>query len=445
MGDVINKECSIFKDFSGEVCLQKKCSYLRTLLTLIIILNVFTMSKKLVYFFVLICSIGLFTGCSDDEEEKVDNSWEELVGDYSGENLVLSYGDMALTGKKVTFSATSGNNGKLLLNNIIPGEKETTISNVEVKNSEFSGTATTTYANVEYAGSVKEKIMTLKLTVVMNDPNGWAKTYSLADYTTGPLEYNGYENPNAVLAGAGYVNYVCVTSSSDYGTSYGAIFRGLFGILLPQVLNSVTLGTDGTITAKYIKEGKIEFKTDWIFQSPTKEVVEALIPTSNWLDAPKHLAYWFHKDGKLYMKLDLGNIIGQVMGSNADGMSDIITAVLTSEPAQLKQLLAGLLKVSEIPVSDETIALLQNWAVNGIPMSTKTENGHTYIYLDKNAFDPIMKMRDGSSDLLNLWNMLSTAGIIPPDAALAGLLLQPISGNWDVTEAFDLGLDLKAN
>lgn len=403
------------------------------------------MSKKLVYLFALICSIGLFTGCSDDEEEIVDNSWEELVGDYSGENLVLSYGDMALTGKKVSFSATSGNNGKLLLNNIIPGENETTISNVEVKNSEFSGTATTTYANVEYAGSVKEKVMTLKLTVVMNDPNGWAKTYSLADYTTGPLEYNGYENPNAVLAGAGYINYVCVTSSSDYGTSYGAIFRGVFGILLPQVLNSVTLGTDGTITAKYIKEGKIEFKTDWIFQSPTKDVVEALIPTSNWLDAPKHLAYWFHKDGKLYMKLDLGNIIGQVMGSNADGMSDIITAVLTSEPAQLKQLLAGLLKVSEIPVSDETIALLQNWAVNGIPMSTKTENGHTYIYLDKNAFDPIMKMRDGSSDLLNLWNMLSTAGIIPPDAALAGLLLQSISGNWDVTEAFDLGLDLKAN
>lgn len=220
------------------------------------------MSKKLVYLFALICSIGLFTGCSDDEEEIVDNSWEELVGDYSGENLVLSYGDMALTGKKVTFSATNGNNGKLLLNNIIPGENETTISNVEVKNSEFSGTATTTYANVEYAGSVKEKVMTLKLTVVMNDPNGWAKTYSLADYTTGPLEYNGYENPNAVLAGAGYVNYVCVTSSSDYGTSYGAMFRGLFGILLPQVLNSVTLGTDGTITAKYIKEGKIEFKTD---------------------------------------------------------------------------------------------------------------------------------------------------------------------------------------
>ena len=401
--------------------------------------------RKLSY---VACAVFFFTSCEETYNDKlfwpgeISQEYGSYIKPYT---LDLTYSGEKLIGKTVSFKTEDSETGTLTLNNIIPGENETTISNVEVKNSEFSGTATTTYANVEYAGSVKEKVMTLKLTVVMNDPNGWAKTYSLADYTTGPLEYNGYENPNAVLAGAGYINYVCVTSSSDYGTSYGAIFRGVFGILLPQVLNSITLGTDGTITAKYIKEGKIEFKTDWIFQSPTKEVVEALIPTSNWLDAPKHLAYWFHKDGKLYMKLDLGNIIGQVMGSNADGMSDIITAVLTSEPAQLKQLLAGLLKVSEIPVSDETIALLQNWAVNGIPMSTKTENGHTYIYLDKNAFDPIMKMRDGSSDLLNLWNMLSTAGIIPPDAALAGLLLHPISGNWDVTEAFDLGLDLKAN
>lgn len=61
----------------------------------------------------------------------------------------------------------------------------------------------------------------------MNDPKGWAKTYGLAEYTTGELTYNDYTNPNAVIAGAGYVNYVCVTESSDYGTSYGAMFRGI--------------------------------------------------------------------------------------------------------------------------------------------------------------------------------------------------------------------------
>ena len=76
-------------------------------------------------------------------------------------------------------------------------------------------------------------------------------------------------------------------------------------------------------------------------------------------------------------------------------------------------------------------------------MNVKTENGHTYLYLDKATFDPIMKMRDGSSDLLNIWNMLSTAGIIPAEAAMAGMLLTSISTNWDATEAFDLGLDLQ--
>lgn len=405
------------------------------------------MSKKLLYLLTLICSISLFTACSDDDDEKkeeeVDNSWEQVVGDYNGEKLTFSYGETTLTGKDVKFSATNGTNGSLLLKNVIPGENETTISDIAVTKGEFSGTATTTNANVEYTGSVKDEVMTLKLTVVMNDPNGWAKKYNLADYTTGELEYNGHTNPSAVLSGAGYVNYVCVTSSSDYGTSYGAMFRGLFGVLLPQVLNSVTLGADGTITAEYVKGKGVQFETNWIFQSPEKEIAEALFPTSGWEEAPKHLAYWYHKDGKFYTKLDLGNIIGQVMGSNAEGMSAIINSVLTSEPAQLKQILAGLLGVSEIPVSDETIALLQNWTINGIPMNVKTANGHTYIYLDKATLTPIMKMRSGSSDLQNLWNMLSAAGVIPAEAAMAGMLLTAISSNWDATETFDLGLDLQ--
>lgn len=149
--------------------------------------------------------------------------------------------------------------GRLPLTNVIPGEDATTISDIKVVKSEFSGTATTTNANVEYTGSVKDEVMTLKLTVVMNDPNGWAKTYNLADYTTGELEYNGYTNPSAVLAGAGYVNYVCVTSSSDYGTFLRSNVQRSFGILLPQVLNSVTLGTDGTITAEYMKGKGITF------------------------------------------------------------------------------------------------------------------------------------------------------------------------------------------
>lgn len=403
------------------------------------------MSKRLLYLLTLICSICLFTACSDDDEKEeveIDNSWELVVGTYNSEKLALLYSEDSLPGKEVTFAATNSTNGALTLKNVIPGEATTTISNITVANSEFSGTTSTTYADVEYTGSVKDEVMTLKLNVTMKDPNGWAKKYELADYTTGELEYNGYVNPSAVIAGAGYVNYICVTSSSDFGTSYGAMFRGLFGILLPQVLNSVTLSTDGTITAEYIKGNGISFDQNWIFQSPSREIAEALFPTSGWLDAPKHLAYWFHKDGKLYVKLDIGNIMAQVMGSGAEGLSEIITQIMTSDPATLKSLLGNLLGV-EIPVSDETIALIQDWAINGIPMNVKTENGHTYLYLDKETLDPIMKMNNGSSDLQNIWTVLSTAGIIPPEASMAGMLLSTISTNWEITEAFDLGLDLQ--
>ena len=51
------------------------------------------MSKKLLYLLTLICSFSLFTACSDDDDEKkeeVDNSWEQVVGDYSGDKLAFS-------------------------------------------------------------------------------------------------------------------------------------------------------------------------------------------------------------------------------------------------------------------------------------------------------------------------------------------------------------------
>ena len=69
----------------------------------------------------------------------------------------------------------------------------------------------------------------------------WAKSYRFAPYTTGTLTYNDYTNENAVIGGAGYVNYVYANGDQDYGGSYGCMFRGMFGVILPQVLQSVTL------------------------------------------------------------------------------------------------------------------------------------------------------------------------------------------------------------
>jgi len=392
----------------------------------------------------------LFTACSDDDEKQVDKSWQELVGEYSGENLVLSYGEMALTGKTVTFSATGSTDGKLLLNNIIPGENETTISNVEVKNSEFSGTATTTYANVEYAGSVKDKIMTLKLTVVMNDPNGWAKTYRLADYTTGQID-----GAVRALTGGLYMNW----NAPEYNAagSLSGLIRTIGGIIFPQLLQTVTLETDGNITANYYK-GAIQFDEKMIMAmlmfnrpAPTAEEVNALIPTNGWLESPKNLAHWFVKDNKLYVKLNITAIISQSMGENADGMSEIISQVLQGEPAVIKTLLGRMLDVDFSSISDELIIMLQDWINNGVPMNVSNNNGNTQMYLDKSAFTPLVydpnaeETAGMNAELIKVWMLLSEAKIIPEEATAALLLLINIPQNWDKTDAFDLGLDLKAN
>ena len=357
---------------------------------------------------------------------------------------------MALTGKTVTFSATGSTDGKLLLNNIIPGENETTISNVEVKNSEFSGTATTTYANVEYAGSVKDKIMTLKLTVVMNDPNGWAKTYRLADYTTGQID-----GAVRALTGGLYMNW----NAPEYNAagSLSGLIRTIGGIIFPQLLQTVTLETDGNITANYYK-GAIQFDEKMIMAmlmfnrpAPTAEEVNALIPTNGWLESPKNLAHWFVKDNKLYVKLNITAIISQSMGENADGMSEIISQVLQGEPAVIKTLLGRMLDVDFSSISDELIIMLQDWINNGVPMNVSNNNGNTQMYLDKSAFTPLVydpnaeETAGMNAELIKVWMLLSEAKIIPEEATAALLLLINIPQNWDKTDAFDLGLDLKAN
>lgn len=407
------------------------------------------MSKKLLYLLTLTCSICLFTACGDDDEKKeeeIDNSWEQVAGTYEGEKLALSYGETPLTGKKVTFSASSSTNGTLALTNVIPGEDATTISDIKVVKSEFSGTATTTNANVEYTGSVKDEVMTLKLTVVMNDPNGWAKTYSLADYTTGTVE--GQE---IVLTGGLYCNWV----SEGNGGAVAPMLRTIGSLLMPQVLKTVTLETDGNITASYHK-GPIVFDQSVIMglmmgtPPPTAEEVKAMIPSDGWLDAPKNLAHWFVKDNKLYVKLNITAIISQVLGSDASGMSEIINGVLQGDPATIKAMLSNLVPGLDLSsISDDTFEMLLNWTNNGIPMNVVTENGRTHMYLDKEALTPLMVDKTlettggQNSDIFKIWEILSAANIIPQEAAMAKILLMNFPQNWPKTTEFGLGLDFK--
>lgn len=203
------------------------------------------------------------------------------IGTYKGETLVLTYGETTLTGKEVVFDATDGANVSILLKDIIPGETETTLTGVQVANEGFSGSTKTNTSTIEYTGSRKDKVLTLNLKVTMNDPKGWAKTYTLGEYTIGTLDVDGTPMPNSVLTSSLYSNWE--VKDAYYSTFFPAVLRTIGGLILPQVLQSVTLEADGNISAKY-SSGSVTFDPNWamglIFGggAPGVDVLNKLIP-----------------------------------------------------------------------------------------------------------------------------------------------------------------------
>lgn len=93
-----------------------------------------------------------------------------------------------------------------------------------------------------------------------------------------------------------------------------------------------------------------------------------------------------------------------------------------------------------------------------VSYGTGFKDGHTYLYLDKDVFDPLFKMTDtgevddwGSpvyaSDFTYIWDALAASGILPEEAKAAGIFVQLIGNYWNLsaqTSEFNLGLDLIA-
>ena len=67
------------------------------------------MKKNLFYYlFAVICSVALFTSCSDDDDEKMVNPVPQTT--FTGENgLQLTYNGAPMPGKKVTFTPDATN------------------------------------------------------------------------------------------------------------------------------------------------------------------------------------------------------------------------------------------------------------------------------------------------------------------------------------------------
>lgn len=435
------------------------------------------------------CAAFFFTSCEETYNDKL--FWPgELSQEYGSyikpSTLDLTYSGEKLIGKSVSFITEDSKKGTLTLNDIIPGEKETSfrIDLLEKEdNYTFSGeTVSAAGATVTYTGSITPKAMKLDLNVTMPQ-NQWMNSYLLSELTrsrgkdvvrnqeTG--QYKWGEADNQILTAALYTD-MDLEMVKDAGSLYATIstlIKGMGGYLLPQLLRNVNLESDGNITAEYTTDemqlGEQKFSEinmddpesmqqvsmfimmKLMFNTLSAEDIAAATQGRTYAPSPRGLAHWYVKNDLLYVKLNLPAIISQAMqgqGKTVDGnlIAGIADAILKANPFLLKTLLGAVNEsldnslLSMIANMDyQNFQMFFSWIKEGIPMHIEKVNGHTHMYLDRAALSPIIAF------IPNLQPIME--GIPNFGPMLYDSYLGPLYDNWSIITKLDLGLDLVDN
>ena len=442
--------------------------------------------KTLRKLFYVACTTFFLTSCEETYNDKL--FWPgELSQEYGSyikpSTLDLTYSGEKLIGKTVSFQTEDSKKGTLTLNDIIPGEKETSFRinlSEQEDNYTFSGeTVSGAGATVKYAGSITPKTMKLDLNVTMPQ-NQWMKTYRMSELTRGrgkdvirnqtTGEYEWGESDNQILTAALYtdMDLEMVKEAGSLYATVSVIIKGMGGYLLPQLLKSVTLESDGNITAEYTSDelqlGEQKFSEidmdnlasqqqvinfimmKLMFNTLSADDITAATQGRNYAESPRGLAFWYLKNDLLYVKLNLPGIIslamqGQEQTVDAHLIAGIADAILKSNPFLLKTLLGVVSEsldnslLSMIANMDhQSFQMFFSWIKEGIPMQIEKENGHTHIYLNREALSPLIAFIPHLQPVME--------GIPNFGPMLYNSYLGPLYDNWSIITQLDLGLDL---
>ncbi len=432
----------------------------------------------------LIGIAGLMTSCSEDYSgpDPVDVTANYSNKYLSKSNLTLTYDGDEVTGKSVDFSTVKGEIGTLTLYDILPGEKAMKVSNIHLVGDadgySFKGheTANDTQSTFNYEGRVTKGQLTLNLTnVTMANANIWAQSYKLSDVKRGTKKildqdydsekgdwvYIWKEEENQLIESGCYLHTELEPSETGYSTQmFTGMIQNVLGFILPQVLQNVTLHTNGNITASYSNDAISGFDPNDImgiigllFGELTDDVIAPNLVNRTYISSPKGLANWYQKDGLLMLKLNLANIITQIASNNnridTNILNAIIDAISQMDAIKLKGLLVTLNKNLNneilgilVNINDDSFKEIFKWLINGIPMCITTENGYTHIYLDQTALIPLFNvLPDIAPVVINILpdSMKESLG----DTVSQLLTLLPTL--CSSAKAFDLGLGVIPN
>lgn len=395
------------------------------------------MKKNLFYLFALICSMSLFTACSDDDDDKVvcpvpQTEFTVATG------LNLTYNGGSMLGKKVTFTpdasdatkATLVLAGNLDLSGILtreaasgsfgagvfPGSPVVTLPvtlNIQGDECSFSGTSETGYCTFDYAGKVTASSLKLDLTNVALKNSAlsgttWVPTPLNSDYTEEPIHLIWESNKNVeVMPGWELPIQTILTLALRIPLiDAGGDDKVNVEDMLCSVLHDITLGVDGNISASY---------------------VDAAQGGTSVVKTPANVAqYVVLSDTQMKVYLNLDAIIANVkrLGSStkAIDMSEILSQAVTS---------------------------LLPLVTDGVPLTYEKNEGKLKVYLNTDLLLPLMKniVAPLFSDE-EFVNMLIEAMKADPDfGSMAGMAEGMLKGLPEIineTTRLEVGLNLTA-
>lgn len=395
------------------------------------------MKKNLFYLFALICSMSLFTACSDDDDDKVvcpvpQTEFTVATG------LNLTYNGGTMLGKKVTFTpdasdatkATLVLAGNLDLSGILtreaasgsfgagvfPGSPVVTLPvtlNIQGDECSFSGTSETYYCTFDYAGKVTASSLKLDLTNVALKNSAlsgttWVPTPLNSDYTEEPIHLIWESNKNVeVMPGWGLpIQTILTLALHMLLIDAGGDDKVNVEDMLCSVLHDITLGADGNISASY---------------------VDAAQGGTSVVKTPANVAqYVVLSDTQMKVYLNLDAIIANVkrLGSStkAIDMSEILSQAVTS---------------------------LLPLVTDGVPLTYEKNEGKLKAYLNTDLLLPLMKniVAPLFSDE-EFVNMLIEAMKADPDfGSMAGMAEGMLKGLPEIineTTRLEVGLNLTA-
>lgn len=402
------------------------------------------MKKNLFYYlFAVICTIGLFTSCSDDDEKVVNPIPQTTFNSENG--LQLTYNGAPLLGKKVTFTpdATEATKATLRLEGefdlagilkgqrsnmtsptgpgVFPGSPVTTLSvdlSINGNQCTFSGVSETEYCTFSYAGKVTAGTMDLSFTDVTLKNTALAGTVwkptPLANTEDGgmdePIHFvwkSGTKAAIEILPGHPSeveINDLLLLALRFLLFDDGSGDRVSVEQMLCSVLKDVTLGADGNIVATYM---------------------DAANGGTEWVTSPSNMAqYVVTGDNQLLLFLN-----PQAIMANVDNVEKSVRTVDVGAILQ------------------QAIAELYPMLINGVPLTYTKEGNRMKVFLGTDLLLPLMKNIVAplfeDEEFLNM--VIEAMKSDPQFGGMAGMMVPTLKLLPEIiknTTQLEIGLDL---